>query len=620
MKHIVFDTEGDSLTPTKFHCLSYEDDGVVRSVVSYDDMRSFLSKAELLIAHNCIRWDIPNLERVLDIKVNAKLVDTLAISWYLEPDRPKHGLESYGEDFNIQKPQVEDWQNLRVEDYTYRCEEDVRINVELWKRQWKQLLNLYGSEKSAMDFVQYLSFKMDCAREQELNGWKLDVERCMTVRDKLALEQEEKFVELTYAMPKVPISARKSRPAKPFKKDGSLSKAGEDWFLFLDNRGMSRDYEGVVEYIKDWSEPNPKSVTQIKAWLYTLGWVPETFQYKRDKKTGDVRKIPQVAQEKTKGPGLCPSVRKLIAKEPSLEVLDGLSIISHRLSILNGFLDNVDDRGYIKAEIQGFTNTLRFKHKVLVNLPGVQNPYGEDIRGCLIVPEGYELCGSDMSSLEDRLKQHFMYPYDPDYVNEMSKPDFDPHLDLALSANVVSEAEVKQYKEAEYKDKRVKDLRHTHKQGNYACQYGAQVARLALTIGCSRDTAQKIYDAYWKRNWAINKIADDQTVKVCNGSKWLYNPISKYWYSLRHEKDRFSTLVQGSGVYAFDLWLRFVRDGGPPIIGQFHDEFIALIRVGREERCTNHIKAAIGKVNERLKLNRELGCDVQFGLNYAEIH
>lgn len=620
MKHIIFDTEGDSLVPDKFHCLSYNEDGVIRSVVDYDDMRGFLSEAELLIAHNCIRWDIPNLERVLNIKIHAKLIDTLAISWYLEPDRPKHGLESYGEEFNIQKPQVEDWLNLRVEDYTHRCEEDVRINTALWKRQWKQLVNLYESEDEAMKFIEYLSFKVDCAREQEQYGWKLDVKRCITVRDKLVSEKQDKLIELTYAMPKVPIYARKIKPAKPYKKDGSLSESGKDWFVLLEKCGLSPDYDGVVEYVKDWKEPNPNSHTQIKDWLDSLGWIPETFQYKRDKDTGDVRKIPQVAQDKTKGPGLCPSVKKLIDKEPKLAVLDGLSILSHRISILEGFLENVDDKGYIKAEIQGLTNTLRFKHKTIVNLPGIHNPYGEDIRGCLICPEGYELCGSDMSSLEDRLKQHFMFPYDPEYVKEMSTPDFDPHLDLALSADALTEIQVTTYKESESKDKTVKEIRHVHKQGNYACQYGAQVPRLALTIGCKREIAQRIYDAYWKRNWAINKAAEAQIVKISNGMKWLYNPVSHFWYSLRHEKDRFSTLVQGTAVYAFDVWLKFCRQSGPPIIGQFHDEWIARIRLGQRERCTAHAQRAIVKVNDFLKLNRELSCDVQFGENYASIH
>lgn len=617
MKGIVFDAEANGLYPDKFYCVC-NDQG--ESLTDYNDMRNFLLSAEVLIGHNISRWDIPNLERVLGIKVKAKLIDTLALSWYLEPDRIRHGLEEYGEDFGIPKPVIGDWESLTQEEYVHRCEEDVRINSELWERQWASLLRLYGSEQAAMKFIEYISFKMDCAREQEANGWKLDIERARNVRDKLALERDSKLVELTYAMPKVPISAKKSRPAKPFKKNGEWSKTGEDWFLFLANRGLPQDYDGIVEYIKDWEEPNPNSHQQIKSWLYSLGWKPTTFQYKRDKVTGDVKKIPQVSQEKTKGPGLCPSVKKLIAKEPKLEALEGLFILSHRLSILEGFLSNVDDNGYIKAEIQGLTNTLRFKHKTIVNLPGVGTPYGEDIRGCLIAPEGYELCGSDASGLEDRLKQHYIYPYDPDYVNEMNREDFDPHLDLAVLAKAITEAVADEYKASEHKDKDVKAIRHTYKQGNYACQYGAGVPRLALTIGCSKDVAQKVYDTYWKRNWAIQKAAEDQVTKKCLGMMWLYNPVSQFWYSLRYEKDRFSTLVQGTAVYAFDIWLQFCRDSGPPIIGQFHDEFIARIRLGQRERCTKHIKGAIVKLNEYLKLNRELDCDVQFGINYSEIH
>ena len=39
-----------------------------------------------------------------------------------------------------------------------------------------------------------------------------------------------------------------------------------------------------------------------------------------------------------------------------------------------------------------------------------------------------------MTSLEDTCKRHYMQPYDPDYVAEMSQDGFDPHLDLAKHA------------------------------------------------------------------------------------------------------------------------------------------------------------------------------------------
>lgn len=612
----VIDMECDGLNPTKIHCLVIGDD----ACTNYDDMRYALNKVETLVGHNIIIFDVPILERLLKIKVRANLIDTLSISWYLEPDRPRHGLESYGVDFGVPKPVVTDWEGLTQEEYVHRCQFDVSINTHLWKAQWKELLALYGDEQSAMKFIAYLSFKMDCAREQEANGWLLDVDRAQTVRDKLQTDKDSKLVELAYAMPKVPIIARKSRPAKPFKQNGERSKHGEDWFQLLEQQGMPLDYDGVVEIVKDYEEPNPSSHSQIKNWLDSLGWEPTTFIYKRDKETGDVRKIPQVAQEKTLGPGLCSSVKKLFDKEPKLQVLDGLAILSHRISILEGFLANVDERGYIKAQIQGFTNTLRFKHKTIVNLPGVHNAYGEDIRGCLIAPKGYELCGADMSSLEDRLKQHYIYPYDPEYVAEMNTADFDPHLGLARVAGSVDDFEVAGYKSGSDEFKYIKSIRHTYKQGNYACQYGAGGARIALTCGISRHEGDKIFNAYWKRNWAIKKAAEDQYSKVCYGKKWLYNPVSKFWYSLRHEKDRFSTLVQGTAVFVFDNWVGHVRHNGPPLIGQMHDEVILLIREGRREKCTEHLQRAIKFTNEEIKLDRMLSIDVQYANNYGGVH
>lgn len=459
----VFDIECDGLNPTKIHCLSVYD-GKSKHTTNYKRMKSFFEETNVLVGHNIIRFDIPVVSHLLGINVKSKLVDTLAISWYLFPDRRTHSLADWGEEFGVPKPPIDDWENLSVEEYIHRCNEDVRINTLLWKKQWKLLMKIYKDEKRVWKFIDYLMFKMDCAREQERSKWKLDVDRCREGLDNLLREKDQKIEELRLAMPPVPRTQSKSRPAKPFKKDGSKSSIGIKWFELLHERGLPEDYQGEVEVITGYDDPNPNSVSQKKNWLYSLGWKPETFKYLRDKETGDVKSIPQITLEH--GGGICPSVRKLYSVEPSLALLEGLGILSHRIGILNGFLDNADNEGYVRAEIQGITNTLRFKHAVCVNLPGVFKPYGELIRGCLIARDGNELCGSDMSGLEDRLKQHYIYPYDPEYVKEMLSDDYDPHLALALQAGAVTNEQAERYKSGE--DTSIKEVRHTFKQGNYA--------------------------------------------------------------------------------------------------------------------------------------------------------
>ncbi len=93
----VFDIETDGLLDklTKIHVLSWSNDNgkTVRHTHDYDEMRYVLLNSETLIGHNIIRFDIPAIEKVLDIKITAELIDTLALSWYLNHDRMRHGLE-----------------------------------------------------------------------------------------------------------------------------------------------------------------------------------------------------------------------------------------------------------------------------------------------------------------------------------------------------------------------------------------------------------------------------------------------------------------------------------------------------------------------------------------------
>lgn len=619
-KVVVFDVEADGLKATKLHCLSANMDDKISSTTSYEKMAKLMSREDvILVGHNIVRYDIPTLERLLGIEVKCELVDSLAISWYLEPERKLHGLEAWGEEFGVPKPVITDWENLTTEEYIHRCEEDVKINTLLWKRQWKQLVKLYEGEEQAWEFIRYLTFKMKCAADQEKFGWKLDVERGTEALERLSKLKEEKVAELAQVMPKVPVIKKKARPAKPFKMDGSKSATGVAWFKLLEEKGLPEDYDGVVEYIDGYKEPNPGSHDQIKDWLYGLGWVPSEFKYQRNKETGDIKKIPQVSLDSKHPdyPSVCPCVQRLFEKEPKLEVLNGLSVLSHRISILKGFLANVDEHGYVQAKVQGLTNTLRFKHAVVVNLPGVDKPYGEDIRGCLIAPDGYELCGSDCASLEDRTKQHYMWPHDPEYVKEMTTPDFDPHLDLAVFAKALTGEQAQAHKDGTQK---FGAIRKIYKGVNYACVYGAGGPRVAIAAGVSEAEGHRLVEAYWRRNWAVKAIAEEQRVKQCNGRKWLFNPVSKFWYTLRHDKDRFSTLNQGTGVFCFDTWVKHVKAGKVPVIGQFHDEVVCLVRKGKREKLTKFLHECMDKTNKELKLNRELDCSVDFGASYAQIH
>ena len=355
----VFDIETDGLLDelTKIHVLSWMgDDGNVHHTHDYEAMRIFFTEASTLIGHNIIRFDIPAVEKVLGIEVKSRLIDTLPLSWYLNHDRMRHGLEGYGEDYGVPKPVIKDWNTLTPEEYAHRCNEDVKINTRLHRDLDLKLNKLYQDSGEKDRFIDYLMFKMDCAREQETLRWKLDVEKAKSHLQEWEDLKHEKTEALADAMPKRNLFTTKTKPKVMYKKDGTLSSHGEKWVQLCKQEHQPISTLSMV--VKTGEErANPNSVEQVKDWLFSLGWKPRTFKYLKDKVTGDERKLEQVRKDGE----LCPSVRELVEQEPAISLLDGLSVLSHRIGVLRSMVETEND-GYVQATVAGFTNTLRFRH------------------------------------------------------------------------------------------------------------------------------------------------------------------------------------------------------------------------------------------------------------------
>jgi hypothetical protein len=609
----VFDIETDGFNPTKIHVVSWMDeDGYLHSTHNYELMREFFLNADTLIGHNIVRYDAPVVEKILDIKLDARLIDTLPLAWYINHHLQKHGLAQYGEMYGVPKPKIDDWEGLTPQEYKHRCEEDVKINTRLWRDLNIKLNKLYPDVGIKDRFIDYMTFKMECAREQEALQWKLDVNKAeghLADWEKLKAEKTELLAD---AMPRKIVTAVRNKPKVMHKKDGSLSSNGEKWVELCKEQKQPETTQSLTVKVGE-ERANPNSTDQVKDWLFSLGWQPRTYKFLRDKVTGDTRKLEQVRKDAD----LCRSVKALADKEPAINLLDGLSVLSHRIGVIKSMV-NLQVDGYVQANIAGLTNTLRFKHaKPLVNLPAVDKPYGKEIRGCLTCPDGYTLCGADMTSLEDTTKRHYMKPLDPEYVEEMSKEGFDPHLDLAKHAGIITQEDIDKHNSGE---RSLSSLRKNYKVVNYSATYGVGSSTLSRNTGMNKEEATVLLEAFWSRNWSVEKVANTVRTRDLFGSMWLLNPVSKFWYSLRSDKDKFSTLNQGTGVFCFDSWVSLCRRYGIKTIGQFHDEIIALVSEGEEEKTKVTMEQAIENLNNNLELNVPLGVDAQFGKTYADIH
>jgi len=129
-------------TVTKLHCLSIKSlYGDTKSYIgSYESFFETLQDGDTLVWHNGFGYDLEALKKLKFItgynydsitlldgtKLNVQFIDTLAMSREWWPDRPSgHGLHSWAKQLGTFKPEVDDWDNLPVEVYVDRCENDV---------------------------------------------------------------------------------------------------------------------------------------------------------------------------------------------------------------------------------------------------------------------------------------------------------------------------------------------------------------------------------------------------------------------------------------------------------------------------------------------------------------
>lgn len=714
-KASVVDIETDNLLDdlTKMHIVGIKLDDKDVTTIEGDNherikkMLSYhISNNIPIVGHNFIGFDVPAMEKVLGIDLSDLMViDTLWLSYYLNINNKSHSIETLIKEYDtdVEKYIVDAgaWEDLSWEDAVARVTSDVEANTIIWEDFKSRLIDMYtlakeqidagnvGGKRVSKDEVIYLDslkdvaleehinkiltfimFKADCARLQEKTRWKVDVEYLKESRDKLLTMREDAKGKLEGLMPPVPQYRKCLPPKKPFKKNGELSVTGQRWENLKAqlSSGETDEYgnplakvveQGVIHSYVGVNPPNLGSHQQVKDFLFSKGWEPETFDYKKDKEALDEwfsnkppkgashfvwqawkddkpkdRAVPQVTVEVDDEKELCPSVKKLISKVPELVVLEDYSTITHRYNLAEGFLRDVSKDGYLKARIGGMTNTLRSKHREIVNLPKAEKLYAEFVRGSLIAEKGYALIGSDLKSLEDRVKHHFMIPYDPKYVEQMSGEDYDPHIAMAIQSGMITEEDAVYYREHKHDkdDDRVGEIafrRAKGKTANYAYVYGSGAATVARSAEIPLKEAEQLREAYWKINWSVLEIAKDQVdITDSLGRRWLVNPINGFLYSVRSDKDIFSTLIQGTGSFFFDCWIDNIltemenRWNNKTLTGSFHDEGVFKVRDSEKaiDSVCEVIKASIEKVNTTYLLRRKLGCDTQVGYRYSEIH
>lgn len=124
----VFDIEADNLLDeaTKFHVLSCTMAKGNQTDIKGDNFKKYkqfveyhIKKGIPVVAHNGVMYDVPLIEKLTGIDCSKLMViDTLYLSWHLNPNRDSHGLDSFLSDYGIEKPKIDQdqWKGVTEEE------------------------------------------------------------------------------------------------------------------------------------------------------------------------------------------------------------------------------------------------------------------------------------------------------------------------------------------------------------------------------------------------------------------------------------------------------------------------------------------------------------------------
>lgn len=271
---------------------------------------------------------------------------------------------------------------------------------------------------------------------------------------------------------------------KPWKKNGELSKRVMDWF----GEDMDVWLLGGPFSKVEFSEPDLGSRQKLIKQLTRHGWQPEIFNEKSGTPKLTLSGKPVESLMKIEAP-----VGKQIAR---------WYILNHRRSQINGWLDNVRPDGRLTAGANSCgTNTYRFRHKGVVNVPKADPKviFGYQMRELFIARPGYKLLGYDAAALEARCMAHYTHKFDGGEFAELVL-NGDVH---AKNARIFFE---EQTESLEVDSPEFKSYRSRGKNGTYCLMYGGQPKKLSSTIGVSLKEAKYLFEKFWRENEALGEV------------------------------------------------------------------------------------------------------------------
>ena len=364
-----------------------------------------------------------------------------------------------------------------------------------------------------------------------------------------------------------------------------------------------------------WEPINLNSSDQVNEYLLSVGWQPDEWNYKTDRngrpeydeqgqKIPTSPKLTESSFESVQG-----DIPKLVARR---------NILIHRQRLLKntrkdgketGWLNQLRSDGRLEASgIPLATNTGRYRHSGVVNVPSVDAVYGADIRSLFTAGAGLQLVGVDAAALEARIQAHYVYPY----KGGKELADLLVHGDIHESNAALWGVSRKEAKSP-----------------YYCLMYGGQAAKLAETMGCSLQDAQEYYDMFWGNYAPLAAFRDTigGVWKQRGGKKsgYLKGLDGRKLYA-RSQHSLVNMMFQSGGSIVVklatvltDRWVKKYNINSWQVL-HMHDEF-------QRETDPNHVELvqalsckAFEEAGRYFKMNVPIVGTAKVGANWRDTH
>lgn len=541
-----------------------------------------LSKAELLVGHNILGFDIPAINKCYpNIKLTDNTFDTLVATRLMWADVKqddfktrniptaligRHSLSAWGYRIGVLKGdfgETSDWSKWSEEMQSY-CKQDVEVTRVLYE---KILAKKYSetSLKLEHDFAK-------CIIKQEQLGFVFDTDKAKELYKFLNVRRIELQQQLQEVFP-------------PFKKVVGILIPKRD------NKTKGYIKGQPVEKIKE-IVFNAGSRDHIADRLKTIkGWKPKEF-------TND---------------GKAKVDEKVLSslEYPEAKLLSEYLLIQKRLGMLaegdNAWL-KLEKNGKIYGKvITNGTVTGRCTHfsPNVAQVCSTTAKYGKECRELFTVPKGYLLVGADASGLELRCLASYMAKFDNGaYGKELVQGDI--HTANQKASGLPTRNDAKKF--------------------IYSFLYGAGDKRIGEIVNGSSREGKILKQTFLKRTPALQQLRDrvGKTFRL----RGFLKGLDGRELQIRSEHSALNTLLQSCGsiivkkatilLHENLSHLKHGEDWG--MVAHIHDEIQLQVKEELAEEVGKIAVQSIQQVKDYFNFHCELDGEYKIGNSWAETH